>query len=88
MTDQKELSTVWSKIIRKAWTDEAFKQRLLAHPHDVIKEYKIEIPSNINIKIVEAPLNTKLILLPPKQKEEISEAELDKISGGGNWYAN
>jgi hypothetical protein len=88
MTDQKELSAVWGKIIKKAWTDEAFKQRLLSHPHDVIKEYKIEIPPNVNIKIVEAPLNTKLILLPPKQKEEIQEEELDKISGGGNWYAN
>lgn len=86
--NQKELSAIWSQIIKKAWTDEAFKKKLLNNPNEVFKEYKVEVPQGMQVKVIEAPLNTKVIVLPPKQSGELSQAELDKVSGSGNWYAN
>ena len=54
------------KIIAKAWADEAFKQRLLANPSEILREEGIEAPNDVEIRVVESTANLHYFVLPPK----------------------
>ncbi len=88
MAKREELEKVWSQIIKRTWTDEVFKQRLLKNPKQVIKdEYRIDIPSDAGIKIVEAQAEDLILRLPPKQASgELTHEQLKNVSGAGDDY--
>ena len=46
-------SKVVGKVIAKAWTDEAFKQRLHADPHGTLAAEGISVPEGKTVKVVE-----------------------------------
>lgn len=72
---------IWGKIVARAWIDEVFKQRLLKHPEEVFKEYKIKFDEDIkHIKVHE---NTKdTVHLTLVQRGKLSDEELKKLTGG------
>lgn len=70
----------WAEIIAKAWTDEKFKQKLMANPSRVLKEYGIEPPAHKTFKIVEETKNEKYLILPESPSSTLSEEELVKIA--------
>ncbi len=77
----------WAKIIAKAWSDDAFKQKLLKDPLPIFKEYGIEF-RGMTCKIHE---NTEKVIhfsLPEKPPGEITEESLKKISGAGQYHSN
>lgn len=80
-------SKLWGQIVAKAWQDESLKKRLLADPAAVLKEYGIEVPPGVQLRVVE---NTDQILhltLPSKPTRELSENELERVAAGGIWGA-
>jgi nitrile hydratase len=85
MLKKEDLEKLWSQIVKRTWTDEVFKQRLIKNPKQVIKdEYRIDVPSNIGIKIVEAQANDVILRLPPNQaSEELSAEQLKKVFAAG-----
>ncbi len=77
------------KLIARAMKDDAFRKTLLENPKAAIeKETGIKLPEAINLKVVEEDVATFFLVLPPKinpeTEDELSEAELEMVSGGYN----
>lgn len=70
----------WPKIIAKAWSDKEFKKRLLNNPHEVLKEYGIDVPLHFKIEIHENEKESFHLTLPNKTEEGLlSEEELKAV---------
>ncbi len=64
----------WSRIVARAWTDDAFKDRLLAEPKAVLLEHGIETEGDVRVttdtgddgvEACERDATVHLILPPP-----------------------
>ncbi len=80
-----EGGTVQEQVLERAVKDEGFRQEVLNNPRAVLaREYNVHIPETISIRVVEDTANTLTIALPPKQEsmQELSDAELEAVSGG------
>jgi hypothetical protein len=67
--------------------DESFRKNLLENPKAAIEEETgIKLPEAINLTVVEEDSATFFLVLPPKinpeTEDELSEAELEMVSGG------
>jgi hypothetical protein len=73
----------WDQIVARAWADAAFKKRLLADPAAVLKDYGLAPPAGTQLKVVENTDKVLHLVLPLKPApEELSEEELQRVSGG------
>lgn len=70
------------ELISKAWSDEAFKARLLSDTMVVLKENGIAVPQGVTVKAVENTSNVFHLVIPPKPTRELSNVELGKVAGG------
>lgn len=76
-----------SKLILRASSDVALRAELLADPKGVIaRETGFNIPAEVDVSVVEASPNKTYIVLPKTQaieeEKELSEQELETVSGG------
>jgi len=80
----KKKEEIEAKIIERAWKDQRFKLLLLKNPRAAFKELGIEMPENLEIKVVEEKPNAVTLVIPaaPSNAQALSEAELEKIAGG------
>jgi len=78
---QAEQSKQFQQIISKCWSDDSFKQQLLADPAAALKAAGVSVPAGVSVKALE---NTdKLLhLLIPAKPTDLSDADLDKVAGG------
>jgi hypothetical protein len=78
-------------IVARATVDRAFRQKLLADPRRAIRDaLGLNIPSHFRIKFIErGPELDALVVLPDFREgtEELSEDELEAVSGGAAHYA-
>ena len=80
-----ERARQWGRVVARAWTDEAFKRRLLAEPKAVLQEQGIAVPAGVEVRVVENTARLAYLVLPPKPAEgELSEAQLAEAAGGGD----
>jgi len=82
--DKKESSKAFGRLVEKAWTDEAFKKRLLTDGPGVLKEAGIDVPEGVDIQFHE---NTEKVVhavlpSPPPVDGELSHTELEAVAGG------
>ncbi len=69
------LDSLKVQIIKKAWSEPAFKERLLSEPKQAIKEeFGVEIPAEIELRAVEENSSLYYLVLPPNP-EEVAEGE-------------
>lgn len=85
--EPKASQKAWSKVVAKTWLDEHFKKRFLADPKTVLKEHGIEVPAEVNVKVVENSGKTVYFLLP-ERPSSLSVDDLNLIAytsgeGGG-----
>lgn len=80
------------KLIQRAWEDEAFRQELLSNPKAVYaKESGAEIPTNLEIEVIQETENKVYIVLPNTPAStigtegELSEESLETVAGGKGW---
>jgi hypothetical protein len=74
-----------AKIVKRCWENEEFRKEFIADPAGTFSKY-LEIPAENLPEIAahEEPAGSWHIVLPakPAQSGELSEEELEKISGG------
>ena len=79
---RQERARKWGQVVAKAWTDESFKQRLLAEPATVLREQGMEVPPGVEVRVVENTGTVAHLVLPTRPAEgELSEAELERAAG-------
>ncbi len=88
-----ESSELMEKILLKAQEDSTFREKLKTNPREVLMQESGEsIPENIKIKIVDLDEVDLVVPLPAKQNDELSDDDLDNVSGGffglGLWGAS
>ncbi len=75
---------IQDKVAQKA-TDPKFRKELMANPKASLeKVLGAEIPSGVNVKVLEENANTYYVVLPHVTQEgaELDDASLEKVAGG------
>ena len=81
MTEQ---NNSFAELFAACWKDDALKARFMADPKAVLAERGIDVPDNMDVKVVENSDNTVHITMPmaPDGHEELSMEELSNVAGG------
>jgi len=83
---QQEHMKQWGQVVARAWSDDAYKQRLLSDPKAVLTEAGMSVPTNLQVEVHEAtPTHLHLVLPTSPQgrgSDQLSEEDLDQVSGG------
>lgn len=54
------------KLINRAWQDDAFKRSLLFNPKETIQREGINLPKNVEVRVVEETADTIYLVIPKK----------------------
>jgi hypothetical protein len=80
-SDRQEHERKYEQIVAKAWTDPAFKARLLADPHAVFAEYQLAVPAGTRVRVVEDTEQERHFVLP-RRPADLTDEQLDLMAGG------
>ena len=72
----------YGQLVSRAWSDPAFKQRLLSDPAAVLKEQGIDVPAGVRVQVLENTDKVFNLALPPQPSEGLSDEQLDQVAGG------
>ena len=75
----------YKSIITKCWGDPAFKQRLIADSVGTLRIEGVTLPDGTKVNVVENTPTEFTFVIPP-EPSELSEDELEGVSGGRIWY--
>ncbi len=71
----------YGQVVVKAWTDAAFRHRLLHDPRGALAECGIAVPADHEVRVVEdTPRLTHFVL--PAKPEELTADQLAQVAGG------
>ncbi|MEI6313339.1 MAG: NHLP leader peptide family RiPP precursor [Syntrophus sp. (in: bacteria)] len=70
------------EVIKKAWDDEAFMQRLLEDATPVLKEHGIQLPAGMKVKAVTNSENLSHLVVPPRPSTMLSDEDMDRVAAG------
>jgi len=78
---QETQSKKMNQLIAKCWSDERFKQKLLADPAATLKAEGVTVPEGVSVTALE---NTDKVfhLVVPAKPADLSDDDLDKVAGG------
>ena len=81
MTEQKN---ALAQLFAACWRDEALKARFMSDPKGALKEHGLDVPDNMDVKVVENADDCVHIILPapPGGHGDLSDDELAKAAGG------
>ena len=77
-----DLKQDYAKLVARAWSDPAFKAKLLSDPAAALAEAGMELPADVSVKVVENTDTVVHFVLPPAPDEELNEEALDKFAAG------
>lgn len=55
---------VYRQIVERAWSDPAFKAKLIAHPREVFEEYGIQVSESESIEVIQGNPSPDQFFLP------------------------
>ena len=85
--ERKEQGKKMAKLIAKVWSDEAFKERLIADPKAVLAAEGISVPSGVDIKVVEQTDKQQYFVIPPRPDSiSVEEAET-RLAAHASYYS-
>lgn len=73
------------KLIKQAREDETFKKSLMEKPHEVYAKFGVQVPQEVEIKVVEESARMMYLVLPVNP-DELTDEQLDATAGGLKWY--
>ena len=71
----------WGQVVSQAWSDDGYRQRLIADPAAALQARGMTVPAGKQIRIVENTADTLHVVLPARPTE-LSDEELDQAAGG------
>src|SRR5688572_26042261 len=71
----------WSKIGAEAWADDNFKRRRLENPASVLRQQGIEVPTGVDLRVVENTENVTYLTLPAKPAMDVTELNDRDLAG-------
>ena len=71
----------WGQLVAKAWSDESLKQRLIEDPAAVLREFGIEAPYAVELKVVEDTAEVRHLVLPPSPSGNLADEDLGGTVG-------
>ena len=83
-------------IVARAWGDDTFRASIMADPMTVLKANGMELPSDVReMRVVASRAEVKdvpgvgFLVIPPRPSEvELTDEDLEQVSGGGNYGRN
>jgi len=78
--DREEWSKKIGQVISKAWSDEAFKKKLMSDATPILKANGITLPEGVVVKAIENTDKVFYLIIPPKPV--LTDEQLDKVAGG------
>ena len=82
----------WAKVVAKAWSDPAFKKKLLENPEATLAHEGLSMPKGVHVQVHESTNKVVHLNLPPKPEGALSEEKLQKVAGAygcnNNSFAN
>jgi hypothetical protein len=80
----RDFAKKYGQVVARAWSDPAFKKRFVSDPAGAAKEFDIQIPEGIQIKVVEDTASVRHVILPARPSaQELSDEQLQQVAGGG-----
>ena len=81
---ESDAKTAFEKMILRAWSDEAFKEEVLASPKTALNKVdpNTELPDDLEVEALEETAQKAYILLPSERPSELSDEDLEAVSGG------
>ena len=77
-----ELNRGFAEAIRKAWTDPAFRAKLLDDPRAALLAEGVQVPPDVVIRVVENTRDVINLVLPAKPSDALSDEALAAVSAG------
>jgi hypothetical protein len=71
------------EIIKKAQSDDNFKKSLLEKPHEAIAQFGVQVPGEVEVRVVEESAKVVYLLLPVNP-DQLTDELLDAVAGGGD----
>ena len=66
----------WGMLVAEVWTDEVLKRRLISEPAAVLQEYGIEVPADVELKMVEDTDKVRHLVIPASPSDDLSDEDL------------
>ncbi len=85
---QEEMQKSWVKVIVKAWSDPAFKKKLLQNPEDTLKKEGLGLPKGMHVEIHENNSRLSHLTLPEQPANALANDQLLKVAAGFTWPNN
>ena len=83
---QDQQAKAYGRLVAKAWSDEAFKQRLMADPAAVLRAEGVTVPPGTDVRLVENTDKVVHLTLPAKPAGDLSDEQLGQVAGGMGCY--
>ena len=79
---REEQSKKFAKLIAKAWSDEAFKERLLTDSRAVLEAEGITVPPGVDVKVLEQTDSQIYMIIPIKPNNTNLELVSERSTAG------
>ncbi|KIX14130.1 nitrile hydratase subunit alpha [Dethiosulfatarculus sandiegensis] len=73
--DSKNWHKSWARIVAKAWADADYKQRLLTDFEGVMKDEGVDLPPDMEFKVIDQKNENHWVLVLPPPPENIGQVE-------------
>jgi len=70
-----------AKVIAKAWTDAAYKKRLIKEPAKVLAEEGIKVPKGVKVQVHENSKKALHVVLPQRPDAALTEDAVNQRAG-------
>ena len=66
----------WGMLVAEVWADDDLRQRLISDPAGVLQEYGIEVPADMELRLVEDTDEVRHLVIPASPADELSDDDL------------
>lgn len=79
-SDKERHARQYGELIAKAWSDDAFKARLIKNPKAAMAELGIATLAGVEIEVLEGSTKKAYFVIPPEPDEPIDDLDITAYS--------